>query len=701
MARVGSAIAFVCAMALAWLSSFAAVAGTLQRADLERFFPPPYILGEKDDTLPIWPIFKQNATSDELIAYVFESIDLAPIPGFSGTPINLLVALTPEGNFLDVKVLSHHEPVFVDGLGPEPLFDFVKQYAGKSLKQSVKVGPPAGGGSGDEAVAVINGVAKATASVRIVNESLLTSGLAVARAKLGFAMGRDPSRAAKIRTDVFERLDWAGLVARGYIKHYTVSNAQSEIPFANTDVAGLDREVRSNPVGAFIDLWVGDLDAPNVGRNLLDDATYTRLVSDLDGRHALVVLSTGRLSFLDDDFVAGAVPTRLALRQADAPVEIRDFAWRKPFILKDMPQGDVSVLTIKALTGWDPASLAEFSLRATREKGQILAERVSHDFAFPFSVPTELLTLAPAESAKGFKGVWLERWVDLAILSASLVVLSIALAMQKVVTGSARAFVIFRRIFLAFTLFYIGWYAQAQLSIVTLIGLVRAGKGEGGLAFLLYDPPSLLLWFFTLGSLMIWGRGTFCGWLCPFGALQEFIGDFARYLKIPQWRIGAALEERLRLLKYVALAAILGAALASSALAEHFAEIEPFKTAITLVFVRSLPFVLYAAGLLAGGMFLYKFFCRYLCPLGAALALVGLARKWDWIARRVECGDPCQLCKSKCRYNAIKPSGAIVYHECFQCMDCVVIHNDRKQCVPLILKDRNSRPLRPRKAPAA
>jgi len=118
------------------------------------------------------------------------------------------------------------------------------------------------------------------------------------------------------------------------------------------------------------------------------------------------------------------------------------------------------------------------------------------------------------------------------------------------------------------------------------------------------------------------------------------------------------------------------------------------------VFVRSLPYVFYAGGLLLGGMFVYKFFCRFLCPLGAALALVGLARRWDWIARRVECGDPCQLCKVKCRYGAIRTNGAIDYHECFQCMDCVVIHNDRKQCVPLVLSHKRARRPRPRSATA-
>ncbi len=229
----------------AWIS--VGWAGELQRSDLERFFPPPYILGEKDDVLPIWPIFKQNGTADKLVAYVFESVDLAPIPGFSGAPLDLLVALTPEGDFLDVKVLSHHEPVFVDGLGSEPLFDFVRQYTGKSLKESIRVGPPRGGGGGDGAGAVVNGVAKATASVRIVNESLLAAGLAVARVKLGFVEGRDPSRAATLRPDVFERLDWAGLAARGYVRQYVVNNAESEAPFAGTDAEGLDPEVRARP----------------------------------------------------------------------------------------------------------------------------------------------------------------------------------------------------------------------------------------------------------------------------------------------------------------------------------------------------------------------------------------------------------------------------------------------------------------------
>ena len=152
-------------------------AGVLTRADVARRFPAPLMVGERDAELPVWPLFKQNATVVELAGYVFESADLAPIPGFAGVPLNLLVAMDAQGVFTDVEVLSHHEPVFLEGLGEGPLRQFVQQYRGLSLKQNISIG-----GAGR---VHIDGVAKATASVRIINQSVLAAALKVARARLG------------------------------------------------------------------------------------------------------------------------------------------------------------------------------------------------------------------------------------------------------------------------------------------------------------------------------------------------------------------------------------------------------------------------------------------------------------------------------------------------------------------------------------
>ncbi|MGD1927172.1 MAG: hypothetical protein ACFB03_23750 [Paracoccaceae bacterium] len=95
--------------------------------------------------------------------------------------------------------------------------------------------------------------------------------------------------------------------------------------------------------------------------------------------------------------------------------------------------------------------------------------------------------------------------------------------------------------------------------------------------------------------------------------------------------------------------------------------------------------MLYAAFWLVLGLVVFKAFCRYLCPLGAFLAIGGLVRRWDWIPRRAECGTPCQLCKVRCSYKAIERDGRIRYDECFQCLDCVTIHEDARTCVPLVL----------------
>jgi hypothetical protein len=127
------------------------------------------------------------------------------------------------------------------------------------------------------------------------------------------------------------------------------------------------------------------------------------------------------------------------------------------------------------------------------------------------------------------------------------------------------------------------------------------------------------------------------------------------------------------------------------ALADRLVELEPFKTAVTLNFVRAWPYVAHAAGLLVLGMLVYKGFCRYLCPFGAALALLGRVRVLDWIPRRAECGTPCQTCRHRCGYQAIAPQGTVDYGECFQCMECVVIHDSDTQCAPRILERKRAR----------
>ncbi|MEP3865182.1 MAG: 4Fe-4S binding protein, partial [Paracoccaceae bacterium] len=192
-------------------------------------------------------------------------------------------------------------------------------------------------------------------------------------------------------------------------------------------------------------------------------------------------------------------------------------------------------------------------------------------------------------------------------------------------------------------------------------------------------------WGVSILGFVLWGRGLFCGWLCPFGALQEFAHHLGRLLRLPQIEPSAAWDNRLKWLKYIILAAMVFLLFTAPARLDKAIEVEPFKTAITTFFIREWYYVAYAVGLLLLSMVLFKGFCRYVCPLGAVMAIGGLLRGRKWIERRDDCGSPCQLCKVKCSYGAIKKTGEIQYSECFQCLDCVTIHDDEAQCVPLIL----------------
>ena len=620
-------------------------------------------------------------------------------PAFGGSPPDLLIAMAPDGTFRDVKVLSQHEPVFVDGYGTEPLFAFVQQYVGLSAKHSIRVGRANARARGANNATVVDGIAMATASTRVINEEILESALAVARKKLGFGAATNLGLKVVAKDDAFTALSWDALLAKGWVEDFRLTNRTVDAAFADTAVAD---QSDGKPDAAFADTYIAYLNVPTIGRNLLGDTLYAYVMASLaPGDHAIMVLAHGPWDPIGDDYTFGAIPERIAVLQDKLSIPARDMAIeRGDQGMKGMPSGQWTILKIADEAGFDPSKPWDVSLRLTRERGQILAEKVSREFADTYSLPRDLFVVRKPDRGPSWTDSWAARKGTMLGIGAMLLLLMPVLIRQKRLVAQSNLFAPFRLAYLALTLGFVGWYAQAQLSIVTLMGLVRTAVTTRDFSFLLYDPPSLVLWAFVLATLVVWGRGTFCGWLCPFGALQELVAVPTRWLRIPQVAVPRRLDRALRFVKYIVLVGILVSAAVSPPVADTMVEVEPFKTSITLYFVRSWPFVAYAIGLLVLNLFIYKGFCRYLCPLGAGLAVVGRLRVFDWIPRRAECGTPCQLCKVKCRYGAIEPTGKIDYPECFQCMDCVTIILDPAQCVPQILAHKRHRTIRPQRVAA-
>ncbi|MGC2166395.1 MAG: 4Fe-4S binding protein, partial [Gallionella sp.] len=383
-------------MALFWsllgcLLASSAVAGVMTHEELVKRYPTPYIVGEKETPTPVWPVYRQDATENRLVGYVFESIDFAPIPGFAGVPFNLLITLDPLGRFLDVKVLSQHEPVFVDGLGEAPLNTFIDQYSGLSLKQNMRIvtGSHGAKNNSDES-AQLDGITKATASVHIINQTVLSSALRVARKKLGFAEGRDPELMSRIKLDIFEPRTFQELTAARLIQHIILKNADVDKQFSGTIGQGLDTDSAAHPQDTFIDLSIAYVSVPSIGRNLLGETAWKKLQDRLGpGDQAILAMWKGRYDIIGENFIRGSISDRIILKQDKFPIEMKDL--NMDLELKSDPGLDsgvkVAVFKVNSQAGLDPAIPLEFVLPITRYKGIIFPEKITRNFTFKFELP--------------------------------------------------------------------------------------------------------------------------------------------------------------------------------------------------------------------------------------------------------------------------------------------------------------------------
>ncbi|MBD3678617.1 MAG: 4Fe-4S binding protein [Rhodobacteraceae bacterium] len=657
----------------------------LSRSEMEAFVAPPFILGDAQNDKGVWGLLNSGGTQ---VGYAFETEPMAPLPGFAGAPINLFVMLDLEGRFLEVRLISHNEPIFVSGLGEAPFREFFKQYHGLSISQSLVVGTPYGAADDGSALVYLDGVTKATASVRIAHESLLAATRAVAREKMQGLVAAAPRRPDP---DHQENLTWVDLVDQGLVTRRTVTNAEIDAAFAGTLWAHDDPEASANPDGIYLDLWVVDIGPPAIARAVLSPDGFEDLqgfMSIADFDEPILVIEAGRHGLVSPDFVRNTSPDWLSAEQDGLPVPLRDSDLYVE-LARGVPEGTAMILRTDRRLGFDPAREWQLNVLAVREHGSFRPEIGTKTLSVTHVTPERFFL---QNKAQDIAPPWLEalrnRQVDMIVAGLFLVPLLLALGPGMKGFARHRLFTPMRLVILAFVTVFIGWWGQGQLSIATVLGVVRTALSGGSFAFLIYDPFSLLIWAVTIVGFVLWGRGLFCGWLCPFGALQEFAHHIGRGLRVPQITPSAAWDKRLKTLKYVLLAGLVATVFIAPQHIDTAVEIEPFKTAITVFFVREWYYVLYAVFWLVLGMSLFKGFCRYVCPLGAVMAIGGLLRGRDWIERRAECGSPCQLCRVKCRYGAIERDGKIDYIECFQCLGCVSIYEDPQRCVPLVLAGR-------------
>jgi NosR/NirI family nitrous oxide reductase transcriptional regulator len=640
-------------------------------------------IGTKQKKPPIWPLFRQN----DLIGWAFDSIDLINIPGFAGKPIDLLVVIDKEGTYVGVKVLNHSEPVLAYGVGPPRLKAYTDQYKGLSLRKNIKVRIRSDEGEEGGSNTLVDGITMATASIVVLNDTVILSALKVASSVLDGFSYREKG---KVRHDQFEEKSWDELLEAGWVAHKRISNKDIDALFVDTSINNTSNE----PNALFTDLYFSLLNVPTIGRNILGDKVYEQLMEEelQPGEQAILVASNGPFATRGEDFIRGSVPDRLGLFQNELPLELRDLmlyrqsARNTPHI----PEfEDFTVFKTIASSLFDPSIPWTLNLSVKRSK---IFERESVTRALPFTytLPESFFIIPedPDHRDPPWVQIWEARAIDIIILIISLIILSLIFIFQnRLVKNSSRLHWV-RWAFLFYTLGFIGWHAQGQLSVINIFPIVRSIWEGFTIGMYLIDPITFILWLYVFISLFLWGRGVFCGWLCPFGALQEMIAWLGQTLHVRQWKISNKRHRQFWSLKYLILVALIGASVFSTDTAIRMSEVEPFKTAITEIFVRHWPFVAYATITLGLGLFVHKFYCRYVCPLGAGLAVLGWFRRFEWLERRKECGTSCAYCATSkvCGIRAIEPTGEINYDECIQCLDCAAVLKAENRCVVSMLE---------------
>ncbi|WP_444995147.1 transcriptional regulator NosR [Aliikangiella sp. IMCC44359] len=647
--------------------------------------------GDYDNATSTWPVISAQKT----IGYVFETSSQVNIPAYSGKPVNLVVAIDTQGEFKYAWVLEHHEPILLVGIPEQKLNDFAMQYKGHRVTDKIRVST----NINPEEVN-IDAVTGATVTVIVVNETLLRASRKVA-ITLGLieASAEEKLPPSKVKADLFNRKDWITLTGDGSIRRLKLTRLDVDKAFEKTNASQVNIATQAEQQDTFIDISYTYLNPPSVGKNLLGESEYQWLMSELKtGEHAIALMANGSYSFKGNGFVRGGIFDRISLTQKGADINFRDLDYYR---LSDIyPAGypdftEMAIFIIREHFQFDPGLNWQLNLLVRRQIGPIESTFVS--FSGDYQTPESYIVRPSADAIEAAKpkplwvSIWSEKSFQLGVLITSLLLLMTVIFLQDWLVQYPRFLHNLRRIYLLYTVFFIGWYGLGQLSIVNVLTFTQALFHEFSWELFLMDPMIFIIWAFTAATILLWGRGIFCGWLCPFGALQELINEAARKLKIKQFELPFRIHEKLWAIKYLILLALFGVSLESMSNAERLAEIEPFKTSILLFFQREWWFVLYAAILLFISIFTRKVYCRYICPLGAALAIPTKLRLFDWLKRRPECGDPCQLCAKECEIQAIHPDGTINANECHHCLDCQVTYNNENRCPPLVLAKKKGK----------
>jgi len=270
----------------------------------------------------------------------------------------------------------------------------------------------------------------------------------------------------------------------------------------------------------------------------------------------------------------------------------------------------------------------------------------------------------PAADPWGFAEVAVETWAEILrpqSLDLALLVAFLALA----VVSFMRKSVPLKLVTFAFAIGYMGFAKSYLISITNIFSAL-----DWNWPVPKYNLAWYLFFGFTVVSTVLWGR-LYCGRICAYGALTQALD-----VMLPaRWRfeVPKAIEKRASFIKFGLLAALLGYYLLTHDLL-IYQYVEPFWMfgMFGTTIMWSMLVVLLAVTLVVRNVY-----CRFLCPVGAALGLMSYLTVFK-IKLWSEC-NTCKMCQKTCQWGAIE-GPRILVTECVRCDDCERLYADTAKC---------------------
>ncbi|MEE9451824.1 MAG: 4Fe-4S binding protein, partial [Gammaproteobacteria bacterium] len=607
---------------------------------------------------PIYEIIHNN----EVIQYYFYSTDLVKIPAYSGKPIEILIAMDPNGTLTETRLIKHDEPILIAGIPPQKLTQAIQSYQGKNIVNEFNLSTL------QQVQREINIITGATVTSLIAYDTILQAAKLVAQ-EIGLIEGDGQS--SRQLANTYQPMSWQQLLESGAIGHVTLYPQD----------IGLKKSAEP-----LLDLYFANLMPPSIGINLLGERDYEALRDRFkQARSAILLLGNGTWSFKGTAFSRGGIFDRFHLEQDLNTFNFRDTDYEPLYYLAptDIPDFSESGIFMINDPAFDNASAWDLVIITSKLTGETALSKSYQSFYTNYTLPSFMIQ----KLTSPYQQIWIDKLPSILLYSLLWFIVILLFIFRRQNSSSEHLLEATHMVMWTIAILMIGVYFANQPSIINLLTMIEITKSNMTFATFLLDPLNTIAWLFILITLILWGRPLFCGWICPFGALQELLYKIRTYITPfkKSYEFSAKVRYYLKPLRYIILFGILSLSLFSLPIADRFAEIEPFKTVWNIGILHR-PFIYgsYAVLLILMGLVTVRFFCRYLCPLGAAFSLISFIPYLPLIniPRRNTCAV-CKLCARGCGVYAISKQGEINLAECLGCHECINKMYDVNRCPPL------------------